>query len=635
MSGDAHEAAAHGVNLVPIVALLGAGVLAVPLFKRLGLGSVLGCLAGGVLIGPSGLKLVSDAQAILHTAELGVVMFLFVVGLEMEPRKLWGLRRQIFVLGVLQVAVCSLLLTLIGVALGFPLTVAFVAGTGFVLTSTAIVMQVLGERGEASGPAGERIISILLLEDLAIVPLLALVAVLSPSASDVEGGSRIVDLAIGAGAVLLLVAAGRWLLNPLFRVLAAAKAREVLTAAALLVVLGAALLMQVGGLSMAMGAFLAGVMLSTSSFRHQLEADIEPFRGILLGLFFLAVGMSLELTVLAERWRTIAVCVLAYTAAKALAIYLVARALKSGHRAALDRAVLMSQGGEFAFVLYGAAASSGILDAEQNALFSATVIISMVLTPLALAALQRLTPAPAEDLEGVDVAADLHGTVLLIGFGRFGQIASQGLLAKRHSVAIIDSDADMVRVAARFGFKVYYGDGTRPDILHAAGAQHASLVLVCVDQPADALKIVSLLRREYPLVKVFARAFDRGHGIALSKLGVDFQIRESLESALVFGAEALQALGATAEEASEVTAGVRERDRKRLELQSLGGLQAGRELLLSNADDTAEEQGVKAASADDAAALAPLAPERDERAAPGDTDAPVQDEPAAEVSSLE
>ena len=298
-------AAESGNDLVQVVALLAAGVVAAPIFIRLGLGSVLGYLAAGLAIGPFGLALFTNPQAILHVAELGVVMFLFVIGLEMQPSRLWSLRRDIFGLGAAQVAVCGLLLT--GVAMGFGLTpkVAFFAAMGFVLTSTAVVAQVLSERGDTATPEGQRMVSILLLEDLAIVPLLALVAFLAPGGE--EGGEPTwFAILIAAAAIAVVLGAGRWVLNPFFRLLAAVQAREVMTAAALLVVLGSALIMQVSGLSMAMGAFLAGVLLSESSFRHQLEADIEPFRGILLGLFFLGVGMSLDLSVLRTDWHIIA-----------------------------------------------------------------------------------------------------------------------------------------------------------------------------------------------------------------------------------------------------------------------------------------------------------------------------------------
>ncbi|SHF03301.1 monovalent cation:proton antiporter-2 (CPA2) family protein [Devosia limi] len=591
--GHAAEAAAHGIDLVPVVVLLAAGVIGVPLFKRLGLGSVLGYLAAGLLLGPSGIALITDPGAVLSAAELGVVMFLFIIGLEMEPSKLWALRKQIFGLGIIQVTICGALLTGVGILLGFTPVVAFIFGMGFVLTSTAIVMQLLGERGDLVTDSGQKMVSILLLEDLAIVPLLGVVAILAPHTGDQGLLARFAGIGIALGAVLLLIFLGRRIMNPFFALLAGTKLREVMTAGALLVVLGAALLFQVSGLSMAMGAFLAGVLLSTSTFRHQLEADVEPFRGILLGLFFLAVGMSLDLAIAAENWIIIATSVVAYMLVKAIAIYVIARLLKSSHGEALERAVLMSQGGEFAFVLYTTAAAVGIIDAPTNAIFTATVIISMVLTPLAIIGLRFAMPKSTQSMEGVEEADGLSSKILLIGFGRFGQIASQPLLAMRHSVSIIDNDTEMIRAAAQIGFKIYYGDGTRLDILHAAGAGSADIILVCIDNKTNTTRIAELLRDEFPLAKVMARAFDRGHAIELIRAGVDFQIRESFESALAFGGEAIRRLGATAEEADDVVAGVRERDRQRFELQMAGGEQmAGRHLLISNAEDQAREGGV-------------------------------------------
>ena len=594
--GQAAELAAHGVDLVPVVALLGAAVIGVPLFKRLGLGSVLGYLAAGLLLGPSGIGLINDPESVLTTAELGVVMFLFIIGLEMEPAKLWALRKQIFGLGVIQVGICGALLTGVGVLLGFAPVVAFIFGMGFVLTSTAIVMQILGERGELATNSGQRMVSILLLEDLAIVPLLVVVAILAPSSSeDVGMLTRVLGIAAPIGAVLVLIFVGQRIMNPLFALLASSKLREVMTAAALLVVLGAALLFQASGLSMAMGAFLAGVLLSTSTFRHQLEADVEPFRGILLGLFFLAVGMSLDLGIVADNWQIIAMSVAAYMLVKAGAIYVIARVLKSSHREALERAVLMGQGGEFAFVLYTTAVSAGLIDGPTNAIFTATVIVSMALTPFFIIGLRYAMPKREEQsMDGVEEVVGLSARVLLIGFGRFGQIASQPLLAMHHSVSIIDNDTDMIRAAARIGFKVYYGDGTRLDILHAAGASKADIILICTDKKEQTTRIAELVRDEFPLAKVVARAFDRGHAIELIKAGVDFQMREVLESALSFGGQVIQILGASAEEAEEVVEGVRDRDRQRFDLQMVGDgqLVAGRHLLISNAEEQAREGGV-------------------------------------------
>ena len=571
-------------DLIHVVALLGAAVVAVPIFKRLGLGSVLGYLAAGLAIGPFGLALFSDPQAILHVAELGVVMFLFIVGLEMQPSKLWSMRRLIFGLGTAQVLACGALLTGAAVLAGLSLPVAFIAAMGFVLTSTAIVMQIIEERGVSATEPAQRIVAILLLEDLAIVPLLAIVSLMVPAGAVGSAAARWLDVGIALATLAALVAAGTWLLNPLFRVLANARAREVMTAAALLVVLGAALLMQLGGLSMAMGAFLAGVLLSESTFRHQLEADVEPFRGLLLGLFFLGVGMALDLDVIARDWLTVLGWVLAFMAVKALGVYTVARLAGAAQREAVYRTALMAQGGEFAFVLYGSAALNGIFDSSTLAIFNTVVIASMALTPLVMFAPRLLLPASAApSMDGIDAAADLEGSVLIIGFGRFGQIASQALLARGVSVSIIDNDTDMIRAAGSFGYKVYYGDGTRLDVLHASGANKVEAIAVCVDKPEQALRIAEIVHHEFPLAKLMVRAFDRGHAIKLIDLGVDYQIRETLESALAFGEATLRALDVPAEEAAEIVAEVRRKDLERLALQlTAGDFQAGRDLLRSN-----------------------------------------------------
>ena len=447
------------------------------------------------------------------------------------------------------------------------------------LTSTAIVMQLLQERGEMTAPGGQKIVSILLLEDLAIVPLLAAVAFLAPIApGNAAAGLDWTAIAIGTASIAGLVIAGRYLLGPLFGLLAAARAREVMTAAALFVVLGSAYAMQLGGLSMAMGAFLAGVLLSESTFRHQLEADVEPFRGILLGLFFIAVGMSLDLSVVAANCQMILFYVAAYMLVKGIAIYLVARILKSSHGEALQRAVFMAQGGEFAFVLYAAALAAGIIRGEENAILTAIVIISMAITPLAIMGLNAVQSRSRGTAINEKAPDGLTGSVLVIGFGRVGQIASQLLLADGHDISIIDTDVEMITAAREFDFEVYYGDGTRLDILHAAGAEHARAILVCVDKGEDAIKIVELVKAEFPLVPVIARACDRRNSLELVKAGADVQIRETFESALVIGASALEAMGADPARAAEIAADVRQRDEKRFELELVGGYYAGRAL---------------------------------------------------------
>ncbi|AOF89585.1 transporter, monovalent cation:proton antiporter-2 family protein [Sinorhizobium sp. RAC02] len=445
-------AEANANDLTQVVVLLAAGVAAVPIFKKIGLGSVLGYLAAGLAIGPFGLGFFADSQAIIHVAELGVVMFLFIIGLEMQPSRLWGMRKDIFGLGAIQVMGAMAALTGIGLSFGFPLIPSFVAGTGFVLTSTAIVMQMLQEKGTMSTLKGQRIVAILLFEDLAIVPLLAIVALLGTGAAATDASDRWLSIGIAIGAIVALVLAGRYLLNPLFRILAASGAREVMTAAALLVVLGSALAMQVSGLSMAMGAFLAGVLLSESSFRHQLEADIEPFRGILLGLFFLGVGMAIDLTVIAANWQLVVASVIGYMVAKTLLIYVVARLLGTCHAESLERAVLMAQGGEFAFVLYAAAVAADILNGEENAILTATIIISMVLTPLMVILHDRVVPKQQPSTEGLTLPENVEGTVLMIGFGRFGQIVSQPLLGTG-LYAVADRQGCGIR-ARRCGFRL-------------------------------------------------------------------------------------------------------------------------------------------------------------------------------------
>lgn len=585
MAGAAAAAAAHhgGVDLGSAVALLAAAVLAVPLFRRLGLGSVLGYLAAGLVVGPFGFGLFDDPQSIIHVAELGVVLFLFVIGLEMQPSRLWSMRGEIFGIGLLQVVGASAVLTCVGLALGYPAAASFVAGTGFVLTSTAIVMQMLGERVEIGLPRGRRMVAILLLEDLAIVPLLALVAFLAPGGAEATAADRLIAIGIGLGAIALLVAAGRWLLDPMFRLLSRFGGREVMTGAALLVVLGAAVLMQAGGLSMAMGAFLAGVLLSESAFRHQLEADVEPFRGLLLGLFFLGVGMALDLRVIAANLGLIAICGPAYILLKMAVIYAVARVTHAPRAEALERAVLMAQGGEFAFVLYGTATQAGILLPEWTAVLTAIIICSMALTPLMVILHDRMARGRGPSMEGVEAARDLSARVLVIGFGRFGQVVAQPLIARGHTISMIETDAEMIRDAEHYGFKVWYGDGGRLDILHAAGAGEASLIIVAVAGDREATtRMVALIKAEFPFVPVLARAYDREHAIALNHAGVDWQIRETFESAAAMGAEALALLGDSPEEVAEAMAAFRTRDAERRAVELAGGLEAGRGMVQGN-----------------------------------------------------
>lgn len=459
-------------------------------------------------------------------------------------------------------------LTAVGLVYGYSWQVSFVCAAGFVLTSTAIVMQLLGDRGDIAQPRGQKIVSILLFEDLLIVPLLAIVAFIAPNHVVESTSTRLQSIGIGLISIAGLIAAGYWLLNPLFRLLAAAKAREVMTAAALLVVLGAALLMQVTGLSMAMGAFLAGVLLSESTFRHQIEADIEPFRGILLGLFFLGVGMSLDLNVVKNNWVLILSAVLLLMFVKASMIYLIARMTKSSHSEALDRALLMAQGGEFAFVLFTAAMSAQVISDVERSNLTAIVVLSMILTPIIGFLFKRFTQTTEQtSLENIRIAEGLSGKVLMIGFGRFGQVSSQLLLARGIDVTIIDNDIDMIQNAERFGFKIYYGDGSRLDILHASGADTAEAIVVCVDNKETTNKIVELVQHEFPLTKLLVRSYDREHALHLAKQNVDYMIRETFESAMLFGGAILEELGVDQSNVEEISQEIRERDKERFETE--------------------------------------------------------------------
>lgn len=545
--------AAEGAGeLVRVVSLLGAAVVAVPLFKRLGLGSVLGYLAAGLAIGPFGLRLVTDSQAIIHIAEFGVMMFLFVIGLEMKPSHLWGLRRQIFGLGSLQVVVCAILLTAVGMLYGFPWQVSFISAAGFVLTSTAIVMQVLNERGDIAAPRGQRIVSILLFEDLLIVPLLAIVAFLSPLEPAGEAVRPLwQSAAIAFGALAALVVAGLFVLNPLFRILAATRAREVMTAAALFVVLGAALLMEAGGLSMAMGAFVAGVLLSESSFRHQLEADIEPFRGLLLGLFFLGVGMSLDLAVVARNWWLVLSGVAALMATKAACIYAVARLAKSSHADALDRAVIMAQGGEFAFVLFSGALGKGVIDETVNANMTAIVVLSMVFTPLMIILHNRFAKAEEMETRAADTIEE-QNPILIIGMGRFGQHIQRMIQMSGYGTTIIDLDPKVVQNFTQYGVKTHFGDASRHELLIVAGIEKACMAVVAIDNREQALQIVRFAREINPNIKIVARAFDRLHTFALYQAGADDIVREVFDASVRSGKGALKLLGIKSDIADKI-----------------------------------------------------------------------------------
>lgn len=575
MSNTIEHLANH--ELIKTVILLASSVTIVPLFKHLGLGSVLGYLVAGCLIGPSVFGIIQDPAAVVHLAELGVVMFLFIIGLEMHPERLWAMRKAIFVRGFLQVGCCGALLTLAGIyLLRLPKEVAFIAGMGFTLSSTAIVMQALEERCITSTSKGQRVISTLIFEDIAIVPLLAFVAFLAPHSEAAEHTGWM-SIGIALGAVIGLIVAGKWLMNPLFRLISKAHIRETMTAAALLVVLGAALAMELGGLSMAMGAFVAGVMLSESSFRHQLEADIEPFRGLLLGLFFMGVGMSLDLRLVFNHWLLLLGIVFLYIIGKAFSVYLIARVTHLDHREAVGRMSLMAHGGEFAFVLFSAATTAGVMSDHQNATFTAAVIMSMLFSPL-IAQLSRKLIQRSENkhpnqasVSELDPIVDLEDNVLVIGFGRFSQIVCQTLLIRGISVSVIDRNIENIRAAAKFGFKVYYGDGIRLDVLHAAGIEKAKCVVIGINDTARIETIISQLKGAYPHLPILTRTYDRKTTVSLIKQDVDFIVRETFESAISLSRATLIKLGIDKIEVDEVINEVRALDQARLNEEVLHG----------------------------------------------------------------
>ena len=575
--------APHEVTFLPMaLALLGAAVVSVPIARRLGVSAIVAYLVAGIVIGPFGLRVFSTAESVLPVAELGIVMLMFLIGLELEISRLVAMRRDILGLGAAQWIITSAVIFGLAWFVGINWRGAIVVGLALALSATAIALQILQERGQLQQTYAQRAIAILLFQDIAIVPLLALLPLLAPGH---ETESRtwleaLVPVAWVAGAIAAIVIAGRYLLNPFFRRLADTGAREVMTASALLVVLGAALLMQSAGMSMALGAFLAGLMLAESNFRHELEADIEPFRGLLLALFFMGVGMGIDLAVVRDNILLIVAAALVVTALKAAIIYLLFRPT-CGYRAdAVRAASVLTAAGEFAFVLLPLGASLALLSAKEVSLVAAIAAITMLLGPLVATWTEKLIRRRPQAERAAADFSDASGAVLIIGFGRFGQIVSQCFLTQGVDVTAIDSDSEMIDAAGRFGFKVYYGDGTRLDVLRAAGAGRVPLIAVCVDNRETATRIVDLVNEQFPDTRLYVRSYDRGHALELIKKGVNFELRETFESALSFGRAALEGRGVDAERARAVEDDVRRRDLERFALQQAGGLLVGTDLWL-------------------------------------------------------
>jgi glutathione-regulated potassium-efflux system protein KefB len=582
------SAASHASFLPPVLTFCGAAVVAVPLFRLLGFSAVLGYLAAGVAIGPSGFRLIGDPETTATVAELGVVLLLFIVGLELKLPHLWSMRRDIFGLGFAQLCVTALLFGGAATTLGLTIRGAIVVGLALGLSATAIALQMLGERNDMQAPYGQRSFAILLFQDISIVPILAFLPLLAVTGSSAEGSLPETLSTVGraVAAVIAVVLIGRYGLNPLFRILANSGAREVMTASALLVVLGAAALMQGVGLSMAMGAFLAGLLLAESNFRHQLEADIEPFRGILLGLFFMSVGMSIDAALVRQQWLTLLVATPAVIVGKLVLIAILFRLFGSPWRDGLRAGAILSPAGEFAFVLLPVAVSLGLLGTAAGALVTALAALTMLVGPVTAKVLDIVLERTRGDEPQPDFALqpqagdDLSSRVLVIGFGRFGQVVNQILLASGIDVTVIDKDVARIRDAARFGLRVYYGDGTRLDVLRAAGAGRAELICVCIDDSDAALKIVELIHGEFRQAESYVRAYDRLHAIALMNQEVDYQLRETFESAITFGQAALEGLGFDAAAALAAAEDVRKRDIARLVMQKAGGFMGGADLVI-------------------------------------------------------
>jgi monovalent cation:proton antiporter-2 (CPA2) family protein len=557
------------VAFLEALALIALACAFVPLSRRLGLGTVVGYLAAGVAAGAVlSLGFAEHPEELLHFAEFGVVLFLFVIGLEFRPARLWELRGTIFGRGLAQVLACAAVLALPPLLFGLDWRASVIVGLGLALSSTALVMQKIDEKGERRSSFGQTAISVLLFEDLAIVPLLLLVTVLAPTGAEASMAGNAAAVGVGIAAIALLILAGRYGLDPMFRVLARTRTPEIMTASALGVVIAASLLMALAGVSYAMGAFIAGVMLAESSYRHEIEADIEPFRALFLGLFFVAVGLSLDLDAVAANWLLILVAVPLLVTLKSLTVYAVARLFRSTHETAVRLALAMSQHGEFGFVLFAAAASAGILDPAASSTVVTIITLSMALSSQSDRALGLfLRRGGRETLE--EDFADAAGAVLIVGFGRFGQLVAQPLLAEGLPVTLLDFDADRIREAGRFGTRVHFGDGTRREVLRAAGADEARLIAVCVDDPGTADRIVDVAKREFAHLHTLVRAFDRIHAIRLMNAGADAVVRETAASALRLGVEALSALGYSAVDAAGIVESVQARDEARLKEQAV------------------------------------------------------------------
>ena len=560
--------------------MLGAAIIFVVLFRKLRLGATLGYIVGGVVIGPHMLGLFLDPDSLSTLTELGIALLLFIVGLELHPSRLWRLRKDIFGLGLAQVVICGLLLSLfIHLALGVTPFASLAIGLPLALSSTAQVLPMLRADGDLNTPQGERAFSILLFQDLSIVPLITIVAAMSRVAPDPSAPTGWTLALYTVGAVIALVVAGRLLLNPMFRLIGRMGERELFIVAGLFTVVASSALMHALGLSVALGAFVAGVMLAESPYRHELESDVEPFRSILLGLFFLSVGMMLDLNVIAAQPLTVIGIAAGMILIKALVIAGLARLFGNSGPRSLRLGLLLSQAGEFGFVLFALAAAGQLITVEAASLFGAVVTLSMATTPFLMRLVDRLEANEERGGEGLDGPDQSPETsVIVVGYGRFGQTVAQMLMAKKVGVTLIDKTPTLIETADEFGTKVYYGDGMRIDLLRTAGAETAKAILFCNDNREGELNrdAVARVLEAFPQASVMVRVFDRRHLMEFASLDLSFAQRELFESAVVMGKNALKAVGIEPGEIERVDKEYRLRDCERLERQSASGdLHAG------------------------------------------------------------
>ena len=570
------------------VVLLLAAVIAVPLARRTRLGSVIGYLAAGALIGPTGLDLVGNAEEIEHIAELGIVLMLFVIGLELSPQRLWVMRRLVFGLGSLQLVASTIVIGAVAELFGFGWKVALVVGLGLALSSTAIGLQTLAERKELQTPPGRLAFAILLLQDVAAIPILALIPALAIHRASEAGSPDMLVILRVIGTIVAVLVAGRVLLRPLFRIAARTQMPEVFTASTLLVVLGTAWVVQFGGVSMSLGAFLAGVMLADSEFRHEIEARVDPFKGLLLGLFFVSVGMSVDVDfVLREPLHVLAVLG-GLLVLKGAVLFILARFVaREDTGGSLKLAGVLAGGGEFAFVVFTLAVQHRLLADEQRDLLVAAVTLSMALTPLLVAAVARLAPRSAAQSRDYDaMPVDSESRVIIAGFGRVGQIVARVLRANRIAFTAIESSIDQVDISRRFGSTIYFGDPSRGDLLRAARVDLAEVFVVATDDPDANIRTARLVKRLYPHLKVFARARNRQHVFRLMDLDVGV-VRETFHSSLVLSREVLEALGMEPELAAQRVERFREFDEKLLAEQHL--VYDDEAAIMSNARDALRE----------------------------------------------